>query len=125
MYAIAHNETKTFLIEKGQHVLTARLDWCRSNKLPFTIIPGETTVVETGSPFDYEPKPVSWLWDVGILLVPFIISYFFGDEMILWMGVSFILIWMAWLLFIKKRKPLLYYLTFGYREYLFLRLSHQ
>ncbi|MBB1139345.1 hypothetical protein [Myroides sp. WP-1] len=34
---IKDGETKEFEIQPGQHTLTAKIDWCRSNHLPITI----------------------------------------------------------------------------------------
>ncbi len=116
---IKNNETKTFDLEPGDHMLYAKIDWTRSNTLPVHIVAGETRKVEMGSPFDVSLKPISWLLEVGILLIPIIIGLYWDINY----STIFVALFSCWLIgiFISGRKPMIYYLTFGYKEYLYLK----
>jgi hypothetical protein len=46
---IKNAETKDFEIPEGNHLLQAKIDWCSSNTISFTIVPGETKAFSMNS----------------------------------------------------------------------------
>ena len=122
LHAIPNNSSRTFEIETGTHTLSAAIDWGKSNKLTITVVEGQTLDVEIGSPVDINLNPVSLFLEVAFLFVPIILDIFFELDISLIM-VSLICGWLLWTIFLTKKKPLIYYLTFGYKEYLFLRTT--
>ncbi|MCL2141713.1 MAG: hypothetical protein FWH46_02375 [Methanimicrococcus sp.] len=48
------NETKHFTVKRGRHIIYAKIDWCRSNKLQIDV---EDTVLELEVGSSLEDKP--------------------------------------------------------------------
>jgi len=99
---ISPNETKAFNVSKGQHTITAKIDWCSSPDLIVELDENQTQTFSVGV-----VKQLDWMMPVsgGIIALHFLLKIFFGFEYLL------ILIFPVFVF-------LVYILTFGRKRYL-------
>ncbi len=99
---ISPNETKAFNVSKGQHTITAKIDWCSSPDLTVELDENQTQTISVGV-----LKQLDWMMPVsgGIIALHFLLKIFFGFEYLL------ILIFPVFVF-------LVYILTFGRKRYL-------
>jgi len=96
-----------FDVEPGTHTLEARIDWCSSQKVEFTLAEGEHQKFELSS-----FKMFNWMTPVAILaaIIYFVAEYFFQKEYT-FLFVFIVPIFMYFL----------YHLTFGRKHYLLFK----
>jgi hypothetical protein len=99
---IANGETKTFTTAAGQNTLAAKIDWCSSEAITFTINDDEIKNFKV-SGF----KNGNWLMPLtsGIIALHFILILFTKFQYTIFLVIPAFII-------------LLYYLTFGRKRYL-------
>ncbi len=102
---IGNGAIEEYRIEPGNHTLKAKIDWCGSNKHPFTISENETYTVAV-EPYKYANLLV--VIAIVILLAHFLLSSLFDIDFIIWLVIPFFLI-------------NLYYITFGSNRYLVIK----
>jgi hypothetical protein len=104
---ISPNETKAFDVSKGQHTITAKIDWCSSPDLIVELDENQTQIISVGV-----LKQLEWMMRVsgGIIALHFLLKIFFGFEYLL------ILVFPAFIF-------LVYILTFGRKRYLTIKES--
>ena len=102
---IGNGETKVFDVAPGIHKLTAKIDWCTSREIPFTLD-------EEGKKyFRLSGFPYSNLISAGVIvtiILHYILRTTVGINWIVWLAVPFFLL-------------LVYYISFGRRKYLTLK----
>ena len=99
---ISPNETKAFNVAKGQHTVTAKIDWCSSPDLIVELDENQTQTIHVGV-----LKQIDWMMPVsgGIIALHFLLKIFLGFEYLL------ILIFPVFVF-------LVYILTFGRKRFL-------
>ncbi len=99
---ISENETKAFNVSKGQHTITAKIDWCSSPDLIVELDENQTQIISVGV-----LKQIDWMMPVsgGIIALHFLVKIFFGFEYLL------VLVFPVFIF-------LVYILTFGRKRYL-------
>ena len=102
---IANGETKVFEVDPGSHKISAKIDWCSSREIPFQV-DGEEKKYFRLSGFRYSTiiTPVV----IGTLLLHYILNLTVGINWVVWLAVPFFLL-------------LLYYISFGRKQYLTLK----
>lgn len=102
---IANGQTKQFETTAGQHSLVAKIDWCSSETVSFTLNESETQdLIVDGF------KHASWMMPVAIgsIALHFVLNLFFDFYYTIFLVIPAFLI-------------LLYYLTIGRKNYLQLK----
>lgn len=102
---IANGETKTFDIADGQHNIRAKVDWCGSRTVDFSISGEEKKYFRLSG---YRYSRYMGLVVASIIILNFILKRTIGLNYVLWLIIP---------LFVY----LLYYITFGRNDYLRLR----
>ncbi len=99
---ISPNETKAFNVAKGQHTVTAKIDWCSSPDLIVELDENQTQTIHVGV-----LKQIDWMMPVsgGVIALHFLLKIFLGFEYLL------ILIFPVFVF-------LVYILTFGRKRFL-------
>ncbi|MDX2280126.1 MAG: hypothetical protein NW218_11085 [Saprospiraceae bacterium] len=99
---ISPNETKAFNVAKGQHTITAKIDWCSSPDLIVELDENLTQTIHVGV-----LKQIDWMMPVsgGVIALHFLLKIFLGFEYLL------ILIFPVFVF-------LVYILTFGRKRFL-------
>ncbi len=116
---ISNNETQTFEVESGQHQFSAKIDWLASETIQLHFDTTTSKKLELGSPVK---EPVWFIILSAVILFGGIfLAREYHSQTLLWIvfGVFFTL-QIAHNL-ITKQKPILYYITFGRKEYLYLK----
>lgn len=119
---LADGETKSADLVAGDHILYAKIDWCRSRDLSFSIHPGEEQQVELGSPVKLKNNPLYIMADWLIILGCIAFRHYEQFQKIFLFLFGAWLIWKIRHYYISKSKPLLYYLLFKRKDYLYLKL---
>jgi len=105
---IDNAHSTTFVIPEGDHVLSAKLDWCGSQKIDFTM--GSSDMA-----FELSAFKLSWVVFVGVFAS--LIYFITASDVPLWaFGLVLALIGIPFLV-------VLYYLSFGRKRYLRLERS--
>ncbi len=102
--AIANGSKQEITIAPGEHTLYAKIDWCSSPEINFTIKENEYKKFSVGG-FKY----ANWLMPAGaaIMALHFILKYVWGFQYLVFLVAPFFLL-------------LLYFLTAGRKKYLTL-----
>lgn len=103
--AIANGAMEEFRVEPGQHTLSAKIDWCGSNKHTFTIADNETYTVAV-EPYKY--ANILLVIELAILVIHLIARSVYRIDYIIWLIIPFFLV-------------SIYYVTLGYNRYLVVR----
>ena len=119
---IADGETKSAELAEGDHLLYAKIDWCGSRDLSLTILPNEELLVELGSPVQLKNNPLYIVADWLILFGCIAFRHFEKFQIIFLVFFGAWVIWKIRHYYVSKSKPLLYYLLFKRKEYLYLKL---
>jgi hypothetical protein len=103
---IANGQTKEFEVPSGQHSIVAKIDWCSSPELSFDSSDTKTFFVGGF-------KGGNWIMPIslGIIVLHIILKYFWGFDYLM-------------ILFIPAALPILYYMTFGRKNYLTLTTTN-
>ena len=101
---IANGETKDFPTTVGQHIVTAKVDWCSSPELSIEPKESQTSSLKVGG-FKYGQilMPIG----IGLIVLHFILSKFADFDYIMFLVAPLFLL-------------LVYYLTIGRKKYLTL-----
>jgi hypothetical protein len=101
---IANGETKDFPTTVGQHIVTAKVDWCSSPELSIELKESQTSSLKVGG-FKYGQilMPIG----IGLIVLHFILSKFADFDYIMFLVAPLFLL-------------LVYYLTIGRKKYLTL-----
>jgi hypothetical protein len=101
---VSNGEIKEFEITEGKHIVTAKIDWCGSQKILLNFNSNETKELKIGG-----FKNGNWIMplSLSILVIHFLLLLAFN------FGYTAFLLIPTYLL-------LLYYLTFGHQKYLTL-----
>ena len=77
---ISPNETKAFNVAKGQHTVTAKIDWCSSPDLIVELDENQTQTIHVGV-----LKQIDWMMPVsgGVIALHFLLKIFLGFEYLL------------------------------------------
>jgi hypothetical protein len=102
---IGNGETRVFDVGPGIHKLTAKIDWCTSRDIPFTMDEGGKKYFRL-SGFPYSNLISAGV--IGTIILHYILRTTIGINWIVWLAVPFFLL-------------LLYYISFGRRKYLTLK----
>ena len=99
---IANGETKDFPTTVGQHMVTAKVDWCSSPELSIELKENQTSSLKVGG-FKYGQKlmPIG----LGLIVLHYILSKFADFEYTIFLVAPLFLL-------------LVYYLTIGRKKYL-------
>jgi len=102
--AIASGETKEFSTTAGQHTVTAKIDWCSSPNISIDINDKETKRLKVGG-----FKNSNWLMPLagGIIALHFILKLTLNIEYAIFLVIPVCIL-------------LVYFLTFGRKQYLTL-----
>jgi len=104
---LANDEIKTFEVPPGTHTLRAKVDWCGSREVEFNLAGGEMKYFHL-SAFRYS-NFIMLLFSV-IVILHFLLRRFAGFPYLVWLVIPGFLV-------------LVYYLTVGRNNYLWLRQS--
>jgi hypothetical protein len=101
---IANGETKDFPSAVGQHIVTAKIDWCGSPDISIDLKENQTSNLKVGG-FKYGKiiMPIG----LGIIVLHFILSKFVDFDYTIFLVAPFFLM-------------MAYYLTIGRKKYLTL-----
>lgn len=101
---IANGETKDFETTLGQHIVTAKIDWCSSPDISVFVKDNLVTILRVGG-----FKNGQWLMPIGsgLIALHFILTYFTKFNYSILFALPFFIL-------------LFYYLTFGRKKYLTL-----
>jgi hypothetical protein len=106
---IANGETKTFEVAGGPHGLKARIDWCGSREISFSVSEGETKYFQlSGFKYGRIMAPIA----ISIIVLHFILKNFAGINYLIWLLVPAFLI-------------TLYYITLKRNDYLVLEEGNE
>ncbi len=122
LYSISDGETKEFDIKEGEHSIEARIDWTSSNKIIFNSNVNETITLELGANI-LNNKMSILLSVLRFLLIVFasIISIHYNNYFIFWITVLLLVMWYGWEIVRRKGTSIVFYMTAGRREYLYLK----
>lgn len=97
---ISENETKAYNVSKGQHTITAKIDWCSSPDLIVELDENQTQIISIGV-----SKQIDWMIPVsgGIIALQFLLKIFFGFEYLLILVFPVFIFWVYILTFGRKR----------------------
>ncbi|OGS69809.1 MAG: hypothetical protein A3F91_10735 [Flavobacteria bacterium RIFCSPLOWO2_12_FULL_35_11] len=125
--SIFDGETVRLDISSGSHEIFAKIDWCSSPKVMCSVIPGEIKAFELGSPISlivFAKSTVrAIIIFVGILLKTPLYRHAkktIIDSYIPYI-ISAMLLWFLFDIIRSKKSDLLYFLTIGRNEYLYLK----
>lgn len=106
---VANNETKNFEVPPGQHTIYFKIDWASSPALNFEITDGETKTFKVAG-FRY----ARWLIPAGAIIAAlhFIIQPLTGFAYTVYFAIPVFML-------------LLYYITFGRKNYLTVNVVEQ
>jgi hypothetical protein len=101
---IANGETKDFPMTDGQHIITAKIDWCSSQDFPLHIKDNETKELKVGG-----FKNGNWIMPLagGIIALHFLFKIMLHIEYTIFLVIPVFIL-------------LVYYLTIGRKKYLTL-----
>ena len=103
--AISNGETKEFNATEGQHTILAKIDWCSSPEISFTLSPTDTKKLEVGG---FKNGKIIMPLAMGAIALHFILRLAFNFNYTIF-------------LIIPASILLVYYLTIGRKDYLTLR----
>lgn len=97
---ISPNETKAFNVAKGQHTITAQIDWCSSPDLIVELDENQTQTIHVGV-----LKQIDWMMPVsgGVIALHFLLKIFLGFEYLLILIFPVFVFWVYILTFGRKR----------------------
>ncbi|MDP2176038.1 MAG: hypothetical protein Q8K70_09025 [Bacteroidota bacterium] len=101
---IANGETKDFPTTVGQHIVTAKIDWCSSTDISVDVVDNHTKTLKVGG---FRNGQILMSIGLGLFVLHFIVSKFADFEYIIFLVALLLLL------------PF-YYLTFGRKKYLTL-----
>jgi hypothetical protein len=102
---VSNGDAEEFKVAAGTHKVKAKMEWCRSNELEFTIGENETKTLAL-SAYKYANLIVGI--ELGLLALHFILKMTAGINYIIWFVIPFALV-------------TVYYTSIGYNKYLWLR----
>jgi hypothetical protein len=113
-------------LSEGPHLIQARIDYCRTAKIPILIRKDESLIFELGSPLTF--KPGKSLVDYRLLLKTLlfisglVLAGYLDDSRFIYLTLGGLALWTSIDWINGDYSPsILYYLTFGYRKYIYLR----
>src|SRR6478609_7965846 len=80
---IANGETKEFEITNGQHSIEAKIDWCRSPIVNFSIETAQSKLLNVGS-FKYGNLIIPS--GLGLIAFGYLLAKYFDNEWFLFLG---------------------------------------
>jgi hypothetical protein len=99
---ISNGETKEFIVTPGEHLLSARIDWCGSREYSFIVAKeGTETVTLSGFAYSSYFGPIA----LSLSVLHFILYFCFHIDYLIW-GLALLLLY------------LFYYLSLGRKDYL-------
>ena len=101
---IANGETKNFPSTVGKHIVTAKIDWCRSPDISIDVEENQTGKLEVGG---FKNGQLLMPIGLGLIVLHFILSKFADFNYTIFLIVPLFLL-------------LVYYLTIGSKKYLTL-----
>ena len=101
---IANGETKDFFSTIGQHIVTAKIDWCSSSDISIDVEENQTGKLEVGG---FKNGQLLMPIGLGLIVLHFILSKFADFDYTIFLIVPLFLL-------------LVYYLTIGSKKYLTL-----
>jgi len=116
---ILNNETKTYQIAAGKHLLQAKIDLCKTT-FEVNIKDDEQKQIKLGSPV-FQKLPIYAMLLAIFCFTGMAFYEYFKIEMIYWITGLLIISGLTFQTFFSKDKNLFYYLTFGRDKYLYLR----
>jgi hypothetical protein len=121
LYTISNGEIKELEISDGEHTLEARIDWTSSNKIIFNSNKNEIITLELGSkvlnPMSILLAALRFLLFISAL----IISIHYNNYFIFWTILLLLIAWYVWEIVRKKGSSVVFFLTAGRRDYLYLK----
>ncbi len=100
--SISNGQTEEFEIPEGNHTIKAKVYWCGSNKITFSVAGDQeqTVIVST-----FKFADLTIVMEFAILILHSFLKNSYGISYIIWLAIPFFL----WTL---------YYSTFGYNKYI-------
>lgn len=102
---VRNGQAEEFELPPGEHKLKAKIDWCTSNDLPFSIKENEVKYVLLSA---YKYAEILLGIELLLLFTHFIVMQTTGIIYVLWLVIPFFFV-------------TLYYITIGYNKYLVIR----
>jgi hypothetical protein len=101
---IANGETKEFPSTVGQHIVTAKIDWCSSPDISINLKENQTSHLKVGG---FKNGQLLMRIGLGVVVLHFILSKFADFDYLIFLAVPLLLI-------------MVYYLSLGRKKYLTL-----